>query len=84
MRPCKEEKTIFGLGEIDEGNWLKGQFTGNKGRSWGIVEMPLCHLPVALQNRAKKGKRLHIRLLISGDGEQRVTQSDAGAYRYKE
>lgn len=83
-RIVAEEKSIYGIGRVDEGNWFTGQFTGNKGKSWGTLEMPLNFLPSALQRRAEKGQPIYLRLNISDDGERRVAQPDKGAMTYTE
>lgn len=79
-----EEKSVYGIGQVDEGNWFSAQVTGNKGKSWGTLSMPLNLLPSALARRALKGKPISIRLNISEDGETRVTSSEEGQYGYLE
>lgn len=80
---CAEEKAIYGVGRIDEGNWLVGQFTV-AGESWGTVEMPLSFVPAILANRLRNGKPVHFRILISEDGERRVKQPvNGGPYNYE-
>lgn len=85
LRVIAEEKSVYGVGRVDDGNWFSAQVTGNKGKSWGTLEMPLSLLPSALARRAVTGQDVHIRLTVAQDGERRVRNSrpNVGALEYQ-
>ena len=78
---CTEEQSIYGIAQIEEGNWMQGQFTV-KGASWGLVEMPLSFLPKPIQRRLQKGEHVHLRLSVAEDSERRVN-TEGGRHLYQ-
>ncbi len=59
-------------GHVDDGNWFAGSaVVRDRPRREGSIEFPLSLLPKKLQNAAKRGEDIYLRLLIAEDGERR-------------